>query len=206
MRAIGITGQMGTGKSWLADNFAEYLRQRNLPVRIVSIDEIRRHILTHSAQHQALREGLSKHFGVPLTAEGAFDLQQLTQTVFGSDNGAAEFWAIAGKEIVGAAAMQMQGEGVRLLEWSRLMEDGFLPLVERVIVTSCAADVQRQRLAGGDLPAAQVEKRLSLQMTTEEIAAALEKTGVKFRIFDTTVTPAQGACRLFCDEVLHDAA
>ncbi len=204
--ALGITGQMGTGKTWLVNAFASYLKQKDTPVKIVSVDEIRRRLMTTSPRHADLRAQVSKHFGLPLGAEGGFDLQKLAAAIFGLPQGREEFWAIAGTGILAAARGEMVGTGVRLLEWARLIEDGFLPLVDRVIVTSCSADTQRKRLDGGDLPPEQVQKRLLLQMKADDMAEALSIHGMKFRLFDTTACPAAEAYHRLCDEALHETA
>jgi dephospho-CoA kinase len=203
--AIGITGQMGTGKTCLVNAFAAYLRQRDVPVRIVSVDDIRRNILMVSPQHLALRRQLSAHFGVPLHNDG-FDLQAFAAAVFGREQGADDFWKMAGPAIILATRDRMAGDGVSLLEWARLVQDGFLPLVDRVIITDCDAEVQRQRLAGGDLPPEQVQKRLSLQMDAERTAMALSTWGMKYQIVDTSGCPTAESYTRLCEEALHDAA
>lgn len=200
-RIIGITGQMATGKSRLAGTFAEYLAARGVAARILSIDSIRRYLMTASPMHMSLRKRVAQHFGVPLTAAG-FDLQQLAAAVFRDEAGPAAFWRIAGDEIVAAVKNEMRGDNVYLLEWARLAQDGFLPLVDRVIVTDCAPDVQRRRLVGGDLPWGQVQKRLGLQATAAATAAALSAQGKKHWVFDTSDAPAEIDYHRLCDEVL----
>ena len=77
-----------------------------------------------------------------------------------------------------------------------------MPLVDRVIVTDCAPDVQRRRLVGGDLPWEQVQKRLGLQATAAATAAALSAQGKKHWVFDTSDAPAEIDYHRLCDEVL----
>ena len=138
--------------------------------------------------------------------EGAFDLQHLAAGVFRDALGPLDFWRLAGPAILAAVREEMRGADMYLLEWARLVEDGFLPLVDSVIVTHCEPKAQQQRLAGGDLPAEQIAKRLSLQMNLEDLMTALEKSGKSFCIFDTTQLPPPAAYHRLCDEVLHEAA
>ena len=201
--AIGITGQMGSGKTRMAETFAGYLSRKNIRVRIISVDRIRRHLMTASPGHVSLRENVSRHFGVPLEA-GAFDLQRLAAAVFREDQGPPSFWRLAGGDIVAAAKEEMRGDGFFLLEWARLVEDGFLPLLAGVIVTDCAPAVRQRRLANGDLPPEQVRKRVSLQMSAADVTRALKEQSKKFWIFDTTGSPDAGVYHKFYEEVLHE--
>jgi dephospho-CoA kinase len=205
MAAIGVTGQMGTGKTYLIDALAACMEQRHMPVRIISIDNIRRYLMTLSPNHWELRKSVAERFGL-MQGETGFDLQALAAAVFGAANGPEDFWHIVGPEIVEAVRLEIRRPGDSLLEWARLAEDGFLPLVDHVIVTRCTASVQRQRLEGGDLPPEQVQKRLSLQLSAEEIAARLEKSGKPYCLFDTSMSPPPAAYQRLCDEVFHEAA
>lgn len=199
MTVIGVTGQMGTGKTHLVKTLTSYLEQKRIPVRVVSVDDVRRRLVTTSP---ALRAKLAAHFNLP----EVFGLRELAAAVFGAETGPEDFWRIAGPDIVTTVTSQLQGPGVGLLEWSRLIEDGFAPLVDRVVVVTCDTPEQQRRLSGGDLPAEQVSKRLGLQMSAEAIAAALAKIGKPFCVFDTTRSPPPSDYHRLCDEVLHEAA
>ncbi len=200
-KAVGITGQMATGKSRLAVTFADYLADRGVAARILSIDSIRRYMMTASPLHMGLRKRIAAHFSVPLSASG-FDLQQLAAAVFRDEQGPVDFWRIAGGEILSAVKNEIKGDGVYLIEWARLAEDGFLPLVDKVVVTHCAPEVQKRRLAGGDLPLDQVQKRLGLQATAAATAAMLAAQGKKHWVFDTSDAPAELDYHRLCEQVI----
>lgn len=205
MTAIGITGQMGTGKTFLVEAMSACLVQRHMPARVISVDNIRRYLMTLSPDHWELRKAVADHFGLP-QGEMGFDLQKLAAVIFSSAEGPREFWRIAGPAIVDTVRLELRRPGNGLLEWARLVEDGFLPLVDYVIVTHCTKAIQAQRLAGGDLPPEQVQKRLSFQMTAEETAAELKKAGKPHCLFDTSRSPPLSDYDRLCDEVLHEAA
>lgn len=86
--------------------------------------------------------------------------------------------------------------GPVILEWARLIEDGFLDLTDEVVLVHCDEALRLERLAGGDLTEAQILKRLDRQMTTEQMRAALDRSGKPYRLVDTgdAYDPAASFC------------
>ena len=127
---IGITGRMCSGKSRMMMELAEYLSSQGHVVEKLSVDDIRGFILTASPAHQWLRDAVSKHFNVALEQSGALPLQALSNVVFTAQNGSAELHVLIGSEISSMITARVnEAEEYALLEWARLIEDGYLPLV-----------------------------------------------------------------------------
>lgn len=76
-------------------------------------------------------------------------------------------------------------QGTVILEWARLIEDGFLDLADEIVVVHCDDGIRRERLKNGDLSPAQIQKRFDSQMTTEQMKQALDKAGKPYRVVNT---------------------
>ncbi len=201
---IGITGKMGSGKSTMAAMLAQCLPMHGRVVETISVDDIRRYIFTVSPAHQALRDKVSAHFGVPTDAEGAVPLDLLSRAVFRKENGPEELKDMIGPEIAALIHDRVnEAEDLVLLEWARLLEDGYLPLVDRVVVMHCDTPALHARLSAGGLPTDIAERRLSLQMSADEAGEKLRQNNVPFFRFDTTDAPVKSAYESFCREVIH---
>ncbi len=130
-----------------------------------------------------LADRLVKKVGATLVS-----IDTIRRTIGGSDPDHFEaLWEKVSESTRTEAQRQVQAaEGLVVLEWARLIEDGYLDMVDGVIVVHCN-DIERMaRLQGGDLSNAQIDARLKRQMPTSEIITLLEQYGKPYQLVDTT--------------------
>lgn len=189
---FGITGRMGVGKSTTIENLSEIFLQNGETLTQISIDEIRRDILRGAEGYEDIRISLAKQFSLPLqNKEQSLDIKDVAQAVFSTSEGPNIFWEIMGESILSRTEQAInEANGYVVLEWARLIEDGFLPLVNNnVIVVSCDDDVLMHRFKETDLPQEQIQARLANQMQTEVLIEQLKQMGITPILFDTTHNP-----------------
>lgn len=208
-RVFGITGRMGTGKSHAARVLSRFFESNGDKLVLISVDDIRRDILQRAQGYEKLRKDIASRFGLRTQgAEESLDLMEVARAVFATPSGSADLWAMIGGCVIAGATRAIAGaKGCVALEWARLMEDDFLPLVSgRVVVMTCNDEVLLKRLTGGDLPAEQVEARLANQTAPAALVKKLKNAGVTPLIFDTTESPAEKEYEALYRRIRHDLA
>lgn len=139
MIKIGLTGSIGMGKSTTSDMF------KSLGVPVISADEIVHEL--YSAEAAPLIEA-----AFPGTApDGVVDRQILSEKLMAAPEGFARLEAII-HPLVRAREQSFlkeaagRTEPMVVLDIPLLFETGTTDRVDVIIVVSCAADIQRQRV------------------------------------------------------------
>jgi dephospho-CoA kinase len=157
--AFGITGRIAAGKSSLARRVVDAAAARGTRVQHVDCDDLRRAILRGSLDRSAQSdiaallgtdpdEGQGAWSGLFTSSPGAIKAQNRLALAMRS--------AICDVAAVSTARL--------IIDWAMLVEDGFLDLCHgRVIIVDCPIEICRARLAGGDLDAEEVERRIGTQ-------------------------------------------
>ncbi|MFW6135447.1 MAG: dephospho-CoA kinase [Chloroflexota bacterium] len=163
---IGITGNIGTGKSTVARMLVE------LGAEAIDADEV---------AHQAMRPGTETHacvvqaFGPQiLTAGGEIDRERLGSIVFADAQALAELEAI-----VHPATLQMIGRRVAAtradvvaIEAIKLIESGLAAQCDSVWVVACRRDQQIERVVSQrDLSREEAIRRMEAQPPQDEKVA-----------------------------------
>ncbi len=176
---------MGTGKSCLCARLQAVGREQDDTVSVVSVDEIRKRILTEPSylrtQGQVCKEfpGISRR-------DGSIDRQRLAGIVFGSRRAMQVYEGIIEPVIQDELyRLITPREGLVLLEYARLAETRATGLGDTTLLLTCDPDVQMERLLPGDLPEEQVAKRIASQFSSAQKAKALYRRG-RYLEIDTT--------------------
>jgi dephospho-CoA kinase len=141
---VGLTGGIASGKSFVADLFAE----QGVPV--IDTDLLARDVVAPG--EPALAEIEAEFGGQILTAEGHLDRRALRDLVFADANHRRRLEAIVHPRIrreTEAAADRADGP-YQLLVVPLLVETGFADLTDRVLVVDCPETLQRKRLMARD--------------------------------------------------------
>jgi dephospho-CoA kinase len=141
---IGLTGGIASGKSIVADMFAE------LGIPIIDTDVIARDIV---AQGQPALDEIRQRFGEQMIdAEGNLDRAAMRKEIFSKESARRDLEAILHPRIAEETRRQANAVGgeyqiivVPLLTTSRLID-----FVDRVLVVDCDEDTQIQRLLARD--------------------------------------------------------
>ena len=160
---VGLTGGIASGKSTVAEMFAQ------LGVTIIDTDVIAREVVEPG---QPALEEIRTRFGEHLIdAAGNLDRSALRKTIFADAKARRELEAILHPRIAAEARRQADASGgayqlvvVPLLTGSQLL--GF---VDRVLVVDCDEDTQVQRLLARDAETVEQARRiLAAQSSREE--------------------------------------
>ena len=158
---VGLTGGIGSGKSTVAAIF------RRLGVPVIDADQVARSIVEPGTD--ALSK-LRAHFGEGILSEGQLNRRRLREIIF--EDEVARQWVEAllhpliKAEILSRADQQDQAYVV--LEIPLLFENGYINLVDRVLVIDIPTQVQIDRVIRRDqVPAGQVESVIRAQIPAE---------------------------------------
>ncbi|MEL7187593.1 MAG: dephospho-CoA kinase [Pseudomonadota bacterium] len=160
---IGLTGGIASGKSTVADLFAD------LDVPVIDTDVIAREIVEPG---QPALDEIRERFGASMIeADGSLDRRALRRAVFASEDARLDLEAITHPRIGTETQRQADAAGgpyqlivVPLLTGSRLRH-----FVDRVLVVDCDEDTQIQRLLARDTETIeQAQRILAAQASREE--------------------------------------
>lgn len=159
MFAVGLTGGIGSGKSTVAELFAE----RGVPV--IDTDVIARELTT--PDNEALM-AIKDAFGDAVMREdGSLDRAQLRRRVFADSAARRTLEAILHPRIRQAVVQALAGVHApyALIVVPLLVETGaYAEILDRVLVVDCPEDMQIARvMARNDLTRAEVEAILAAQ-------------------------------------------
>jgi dephospho-CoA kinase len=160
---IGLTGNIGTGKSTVAGMLAE------LGAEVIDADKV---------AHEVMRAGTPAHaavvaaFGLGvLASDGEIDRKRLGALVFTDPTALARLEAIVHPATVDAIRRRIgtTSAGVVVLEAIKLIEAGLADACDAVWVTTCPPRQQVYRIVGGrGLSRAEAEQRVRAQPPQEE--------------------------------------
>ena len=141
---IGLTGGIASGKTLVADIFAE------LGIPIIDTDEIARQVV---AQGQPALTEIVAEFGAGVLSPGGdLDRTSLRRIVFQNRSQRRRLEAIVHPRIreMTLQAAEVAGGPYQVLVVPLLIETGFQQLVDRILVVDCPESTQRARLLARD--------------------------------------------------------
>ena len=165
---IGLTGGIASGKSAVADMFAE------LGVTVIDTDDLAREVVAPG--QPALAEIVDRFGAELLRPDGSLDRRQLRNLVFADEGKRRHLEAIL-HPLIQALALERieQATGPYLvLVVPLLLESGFDKLVDRVLVVDCDEQQQHSRLIARDTetPASSAKIMAAQTGRKERLAAA----------------------------------
>ena len=171
---IGLTGPIGCGKSTVA----ERLVARG--ALLIDGDRLAREVTELGGP--ALAAIVSRFGPGVLRPDGSLDRAALGQRVFADP---AELRALEGithplirpRVIAALEAADESPAPAVVLEAIRLVEGGYVDLLDEVWLVACPPDVQRERLAGRGLDVVEADRRIAAQAgLVERVQAITDRT------------------------------
>ena len=162
---------MGCGKSYACEKLIEIAKSKNIPASYHSVDLIRRDILGINPDYLFVRDQLKEQFGRDVqNSDGSIDGRCINDIVYYDPNKMREYKSIIGPCIEDYLKKEIRDvEGIALVEWAMLAEDGLLAMVDyNALVVSCDYGTQLNRHKDGDLPRGQIKKRICNQLSNTE--------------------------------------
>lgn len=167
-KVIGITGSIGSGKSYAVDIFKKICKENKIKAIFLDVDDIRRNILK----------------------EENIDRTQLNQNIYNDKKSMEEYKQFINPKIKKYLNEKIsQNDGVIFIEWALLLEDNLYDIVDSIVMIYCQEEIQIERLENGDLGREEVIKRINLQLTNEQKVDKIKKLKKEFFIIDTSDSP-----------------
>lgn len=167
-KVIGITGSIGSGKSYAVEIFKRICGQNKINASFFDVDDIRRNILE--------KENI--------------DRVELNKKIYNSQDEMKKYKDFINPKIKEYLTKQINNiDGFIFIEWALIIEDGLCDLVDSIIIVHCEKEIQIKRLENGDLGKEEVVKRINLQLTNEQKIEKVKQLKKEFYIIDTSNNP-----------------
>ena len=169
-KVIGITGSIGSGKSYAIDIFKKICKERKINAIFLDVDDIRRSILEKEK----------------------IDREQLNKKIYNSKKTMEEYKKVINPKIKKYINEKInKSNGVIFIEWALLLEDNLYDIVDSIIMVYCKEKIQIKRLENGDLGKESVMKRIKMQLTNEEKIDKIKQLKKEFFVIDTSNNPKE---------------
>jgi dephospho-CoA kinase len=192
---IGLTGGIASGKSTVADMFAD------LGVPVIDTDLIARDVV---APGQPALQEIRKAFGAGVIAEdGSLDRPAMRTLVFGDDGARRRLEAILHPRIGAATREQADAAGgpYQIIVVPLLLESSLRAFVDRVLVVDCEEETQIARLLSRDAESeSQARRILAAQASRAERLAIADDVIANEGDLDDTREQVRRLHRRYLDE------
>lgn len=162
MTKIGITGGIGSGKTYVCN----LLRERGLPV--YNCDDEAKRLMTESP---VIRKQLCQLLGDEAYIDGTLNKPHIAAFLFANAENAAQINSIVHPVVKADFAewAQRQTADIVVQECALLFESGFQDTVDITVEVYAPTDIRRQRAQARDhATASQIEARMAQQMDEDE--------------------------------------
>ncbi len=182
---VGVTGEIGTGKSQLSRVFRALGKHRKVDVHPIEMDEIGTQILEELTEpsYIRVREEVVASFGVKVrNRDGTINRKALGNIVYRDAERLNELNRILDRPLMVRLRRELRGKrGLILLNSGLLVESSLTHLCNNnVVLVSCDKRSQETRLRGRGLDTRQIERRLASQYSEvekrEKIQARIRET------------------------------
>jgi dephospho-CoA kinase len=192
---IGLTGGIASGKSTVADMFAD------LGVPVIDTDLIARDVV---APGQPALQEIREAFGAGVIAEdGTLDRPAMRALVFGDDEARRKLEAILHPRIGAATREQADAAGgpYQIIVVPLLLESSLRAFVNRVLVVDCEEETQVARLLSRDAESeSQARRILAAQASRAERLAIADDVIANEDDLDDTREQVRRLHRRYLDE------
>lgn len=165
---VGVTGEIGTGKSYITDQLVKLCEERGVPAFNIDLDIIGHQILEHliEPQYQEVRNELTKEFGSKISTRGGMiSRKALGQIVFNNAAALQKLNNLMVMPILVRLKRELYDKkGIIILNGALLAEARMLHLCNNnMILVTCEKSVQQDRLKKRNLSSSQIARRIKSQ-------------------------------------------
>ena len=169
---ISITGQVGSGKSFISRQFEAIGKSQGLMVHHIDIDRIGHQILGELTEslYQSLRTEIANQFGAQLQSpDGFIDRKALGKIIFSDQSKLQQFNNLIYKPLILRLRRELYGKkGLIILDSALIAESDMSYLSNNnIILVEVDSTVQNERLVNRGYTQQQIINRLNSQYTIE---------------------------------------
>lgn len=169
---IGITGEIGAGKSFVSGKLAALAEKSAIPFHVVDLDKIAHQILESLTQplYIELRDTLIKTFGESIrNEEGYINRKQLGRILFQNTEKLQQFNELIKGPLLLRLRREMYGKkGIILLDGALIAESEMTYLCNNnIILISTKKELQMTRLKQRNYTDEQIDQRMNSQYSTD---------------------------------------
>lgn len=176
---VGVTGELGSGKSHVGKRFEELGKERNINVYNIELDQISHNILKkfEEPRYKKIREEIACRFGDEVRAEdGKIDRKALGELVFGDQKKLDSLNEIMYTPLIVSLRDELRGKkGLVLINAALIAESDMTYLCNNnVVLVYADKESQQRRLKERNLDFEQIDRRLKSQYSYGEKKSKLE--------------------------------
>lgn len=181
---LGITGGIGSGKSFVSKSLLELLpknSRENLTFHHIDMDEIGRYILKESNEpvHKTVRSTIASTLNFDLQNDEKIDINFLIELMFDdidAEHARADFDRIMFEPMMHMVRKRIIGlKGIILINSALFVEAKICDFVNNnFVLVKCSDETRIARLKKRNYTDKQIENRLRAQLPTEEKAKAIQ--------------------------------
>ncbi len=176
---IGVTGEIGAGKSYLSSGFLPIGQKLGIETHHIDLDYIGHQILEELTEPKYLkiREQLVECFGKEVQdPDGMINRKKLGQVVFNDASALSKLNSVMRNPILVRLKRELYGKsGLIILNAALLIETGTIQLCNNnVILLQCSKQTLEERLLKRGLTKAQIHRRLDSQYSFLEKKKIIE--------------------------------
>lgn len=205
---LGITGEIGAGKSHVAGLFQDFARRRGIPVHSLSLDDLASQILEELQEpsYQQVRAEIAQAFGASVrNPDGTINRKNLGDIVYSDNRELDRLNRIMEKPLMVRIRRELRGRrGLILITAALLAESNLTHLCNNnVVLVTCDKASQERRLRQRGLTPAQVHRRLETHYSESEKRERLMESirqahhGRLWAVDSSDGAPAAQAARVF---------
>jgi len=170
-KRIGVTGEIGAGKSYVTLCLAQLLREADKEVHVIDMDDIGRYILTESEEPIAndVREQIFELLGKDIKNEKSsmVDLKKMGKKLWGVPGKVVKFSEIMFNPTILEYTKRLEGkEGIILINSALFVESNMLSLCNNnILVVTADEKIRRERLLKRGYSKKEAEDRMGFQLS-----------------------------------------
>lgn len=177
---IGITGEIASGKTYLADQLVNRGTELGKQVHNIDLDQLAHQIQDHLNQpaYKKIKQQLLTVFGKTIQQpNGKLNRKKLGAIVFNDPLKLAELNEIMWPPVLVKLRQELQGKKGLIIINSALLAEAQLLAVcnNRIIFTTVSKAIQNQRLKARGLTADQIKRRLKSQLVASKKLALINQ-------------------------------
>lgn len=170
---VGITGEIGAGKSYVSQQFSQFGKQRGIAVHDIELDQIGHQILGELKQprYDDVRRQIADTFGQQVRREdGTIDRKSLGEIVFSDSDALDRLNEIMTTPLLVRLRRELYGKkGLILFNAALIAESDMVYLCNNnVVLVYADKPTQQSRLASRGLSQEQMQRRLESQFDCNE--------------------------------------